>query len=533
MAERLVGCLLEYRQSEPLFKKLSDFTLKKRSDGWYIAVEQPGYLAFESPLGRLMDKEDDRSAETVEEFAARLADPQAGNRSGRMRFLQSAPFLLDLLEQRKDFRQQYQDTLLRWVALYRMSEILLAAVDLWNAPSLFEKPRLLLLRQRYRYLASLAQLTNRVDERRKYLPDYDYLIGSAREAYGHALVSKTDLVELALGQARPPEDKKEWELDDEVRLLILNDSELWPFAWKERSDTQAQFTDWLLRNWLLARDDLKGTIQVLRAVLLYKRSSGWPSVVVSRLVGWLLSWMHTFVIIGAFLIAVALIVPQLVNGWISRFASMPAANQGATLGYLLVLLALLSLGLAGLGLFGAVVLKELRGRQILYLLVLRVPAMALVGILAGAGLADAYIRFAFRGLDNLAPALLLAASALGLAFFYILFEVQVRVNNLAAALQRAVRLWLYGWASTIWMAVFTGAMADVIGLTRCSAEDLLVEGLCQLPGAWHGYLNLPRFAEYFGYRISFDYVLLVSTLALMVGVFTQIFWEDKAIAEPL
>jgi len=510
---------------------------------WILQVLLPLSLAFARPIGNLLalPEELGKGQTPFGEFSARLRELSTAVVEPLLIW---APFWLDAW-----LGQGWFNTWLPWemlLILYRFTEALLETIQEWHypAPQLNES-FLLLLRQRFRYLVGLQKSDSRNWKKR--LPDHESAVRRARQEYGEALLTKPDMAELAFGRAAMDAG---WSLDEEVQMLIFDRNHLWPFAFQEQVDRL--FTDRLVREWMLARDDISSATRVVQALLsrsavqfdaLTADSSGKSSIQTRQhslghsFFYWLLGNVRRLTILGALFAMFGLASGSILN--LSEVASIPVELLVAViwLMYVLALLSGLCLACVLAAMLGAVFRRKPTrlSRQSLYLLVVRIPAMGLVGVLAAAGLADAYINFAFNGFSGsvwLVSIVILLAS-LSAAYLYILLEVKTKVDDPKQARKRSCSLWWYGWAASFWLALFSAWSADAIGLTHC-------EPPCRPQAlnpciSWNGWSVIPlqHWTTLFGQRISLDYVVIVSALALLVGVFTQIFWEDKSIAEPL
>lgn len=383
---------------------------------------------------------------------------------------------------------------------YRLCEICLRALRIFDRNStLLKNTQWLLLRQRFRFLAPLT-LDPTVLE---ILPHRDRLVREARQAYGEGLVNNADEIALALSDAAQP---PRWDLDAEIKLLLLDeDGRRWPFAYQLPGDRH--YSERLVHRGLLARENVWAASEVVAKTLIPEGKFGRPrSILIFFLHRLHLVFFILTLLAAVMVFSVAFGYPIVSHGW--AWVSVALA-----LGFPLLIWLLPAL------------LQGFRGYS-LYPIALRVPAMSVVGILAIVGLADPVISFGFNALQEpLAVLLLVGASGLG-SLAYIFFEVQARVNDTCPAIGRALLLWSYSLASTFWLAFFTALIADPLRLTACDPKE--IGDACM-----NGMLVLNHMFSLGKYRISADFILVVTALALVIGVFTQIFWEDKAIAEPL
>jgi len=486
--------------------------LETNTNPWKLVCSKlPG--RFTVPLGRLAASDDQlrQNEETIDQIAERLANSA---NIWRFELVRWSPFWLDGLIHSEQIKERPAAEQL--LILYRLAQICLTTLNTWKNPPEMQTTRLLLLRQRYRYLAGMQILvTDKKDDLiTSLLTNYGWLIPQARQEYAQMLIDNTEEVELAFGAVKIHSG---WNLDQEIRLLLFKpDGKLWKFAGVNR--LARQLTDRIIQKWYLAQDDLGGTQDVLTR-LLFKEP---PYSLTARFFAHTTTYIKFSAMFGLGSIA-----------WASLF-DLSYNFQPSEILYVAYFLLVLSLVFLALVIFGVITAatsrRPLAFRQAFYPLAFRIPGMALVGSLAGAGLADAYIRYALTASNFPFASLVLMTFSLGAAFLYILFEVQARAKSPSVIGQRSLHIWSYGWSSTLLLTIFIAWLADPVGLTACKiGEDIG----CISSGLYAGKIGLTNYLPVLQNRISLDYVLIVSTVSLMVGVFTQIFWEDKSIAEPL
>jgi hypothetical protein len=91
------------------------------------------------------------------------------------------------------------------------------------------------------------------------------------------------------------------------------------------------------------------------------------------------------------------------------------------------------------------------------------------------------------------------------------------VADVRGAGRRALFIWAYALAAAFWIAFF--AAWFVAPLVLCDPE-----GCTLWPRSFTGLYNT---------TISTDFVFFIAPLALSIGVLTQLFWEETAVAEPI
>lgn len=488
--------------------------------------ETNSYNSAVVPVGEIFDRLKFYPESAIQNAARSFLVPI--HRETMLHFLELAPFCLCELATRDTLLGRARGSFENILILYRLSEIFLAAIELLREDAegqggQFQVPGILLLRQRYLYLAQLSPLSQPPDyDLNKFVSGYSIRIRRARQAYADILLNEEDRALLAFAEV---ENGHRWNLDGEVTLLICSFTrrqkttnehrseiiplELSPIPWPFAREIMADhiLTDVLLRRWFLAHDNLRGLSFCLPALYHGLRF-------IERLAAKLVVNIYALAGIGLLLFLAGFAFPQT--------TLFPLA--GILLGLLLPLVLLCALFFSK---------KPLSARQALYPLALRVPAMGLVGVLAIAGLMDPLVRFTLNGFDRFLPALFIFGTCMAAALAYIFFEVQTRTLVLGQAIRRAVYLGVCGLVSTLWLAAITGWLVDTIAISHCSPDDMAAGVQCVLVAPYGEVLQFTRHISLFGERISLDYLLLVGALALLVGVFTQIFWEDKAIAEPL
>lgn len=432
-----------------------------------------------------------------------------------------------------------------FLSLYRLVKTCLSAIDQFpdvgykNQPGVRFLPdslrsaRALLQRQHFLYLGILSWFAAReqtAEEDKKeisvqrYLPGLNSLVRLARREYASLLLDEEE--QAALAFSRVDCGGQVWDLDQEADLLLYAieldhggvprmSNRLWSFASETMQDRL--LTDMILRRWFLAHDDLAGAARVIQQLVRQQPGkvslASWLAGQVGRIYAWLGAGLVLLLLAGW---ATAAFPPRSVL--VVWLAPVPGLVVGLIFPMLIT---------------GVVIARSNAiSRQALYPLALRIPAMGLVGVLAMSGLADPLAKFCFNAF---APkvwgvGLFLVLVSLAAAFLYTFFEAHVRTGRRWKALLRAGRLWLVGWVSTLWLAMVSAAIADAIGLTACEPGAYSpTPGFCTSAGV----LTFHSGFFLWGLRFSYDYILVISAMALLVGVFTQIFWEDKAIAEPL
>ncbi len=497
-----------------------------------VLMEIPATGSYPSAwisMGRINDRNDYFRDEEIQNAAKALHD--CAERATILHVLRLASFWLS--------DQAEEEKLLGWergsfrnlLILYRLAEICLAAIDrlekeLDPVEVQFQAPAALLVRQRYLYLAQLPCLAEEAGEKlSEFVSGYRGLIRRARQAYARLLIEQEDQLSLAFAETRNLPDS--WSLDCEATLLIYVfkreeekpahvriTGQIWPFAQEVLADHF--LTDTLLRKWFLAHDNVAGAAECVKAF--YQEQKGWQrrAACILENTYW---WGGTGLLLFFAGMAATSLPPNL-----SALAQPILLVLGVLTGVAVPLASLVTIFRSK---------RPLSSRQSLYPLALRVPAMGLVGVVAIAGLVDAFVRFTLNGLERFWYAIFIIAACWIAAFAYIFFEVQTRTPAPSQAGRRALRLWSCGLISTTWLAILTGWLVDPVGLTRCAAEEQAVRGACELLPPYGQVLAMMRSVLFLGARISVDYILLVGAIALLVGVFTQIFWEDRAIAEPL
>lgn len=450
-----------------------------------------------------------------------------------------SPYWIGALSRQDRLLEQKKFSFLNLLILYRLIEVCLLAIAILEESSDKPDPRfqttlILLMRQRFLYLAQLSVTHDRPDKFDEYLPGYRSRIRAARREYAQVLLEQED--EAAQAFAQVESDDPLWDMDQEALLLLYQvrrqegvltfRTDIWDIAQRNMEDSL--LTDTLLRKWFLAHDSLNQTAHCVKAIYLNAH------VAKKR---WRECW-HKF-IAGRLASIYNLLALGLAFFFIWFFLSLPFFSQFRYIDVLryVILFASSVIGLVIplVATISSVVFSKQTfiSRQALYPLALRIPAMGLVGTLALAGLADAFVTYALNAFQYPGPASVIAVGSLAGSFLYIYFEVQTRVERKRQAIRRASCLWVKGLVATTWLAILTGWLADPVGLTECK-EALNVAGkICDLDPTYGMVIKLHRAVVLFGARLSFDYILMVTVLALLFGVFTQIFWEDKTIAEPL
>lgn len=419
--------------------------------------------------------------------------------------LKWSPFWLD-----DQFKKSSRSLSEKCIIFYRLADFFLALQQCIQ-PEFTLSTRLLLQRQRFRYIAALQPLE--MEQVHGILPYYNQMVREARQAYGKSLLYDADQTELAMLEAET-DCEPTLSADAEVEMLLYQPAQSSPLAawfkparmWKfsQFDSIDRLFSDLLIRRWMLNRDDLDGAARALQAILIADTRQ-------TNKGGDAPAWLWQ---IAAFL--VRFFNPLLILLAILCTLGMCTGNHPIFIGSLAA-----AIGLVAIILLPVQILtqKKLYATwQLLYPLALRIPGMGLVGILAVSGLADQYLVFsatAWQPKTSLAAWTLFSLCMVA-SFAYVTFEAQTRTHSWGEALLRSIQLWLFGWASTLYLSIFNSWLSSIIGVYDCS----------DMTGKWMS-------ASIGNVTVSVDNILIVGAVSLLVGVFTQIFWEDKAIAEPL
>ena len=520
------------RQTDPDWTAFADpntISLQPKGDGWQLEVKAVGIqsasLEFSLFVWRLQDPESVTLAKNLDAAVNELVNHE--QIYGVTEFLYWSPFWVETLqsEQLRGYDPNSDDDRL---IRYRLVEICLRAIEKkYPSPGPLAESHTLLLRQRYRLLASLDQS---MDQRKRL--SYDRLVREARAAYGQLLLDTLELAEQALALAAL--DDKQWSFDHEIEMLLLNqDEELWSFAYATEGDRR--FSHWLVQNGLLKRDNLPRATKTVAAFAAEPQTVGrgfadndatnsWRKKIANSF-----QYFHLWIICATLLGAVGVWLAG--SGFSFLFpGSFPGEEGIVNAGKLFLSVAFIG-GVIFPFLYWLLVWKLLNFRRSgLFPLAMRLPGMALVGILAIAGLSDLYSQFGVNAWTRpLAAWSVFLLSALG-ALLYLLFEALARVENFRWAWRRSVPLWAYGWSATFWLALLSAWLAAPIGLLACPD---ISSHLCLTSGPYHGQVEIVRSFTWAGQRVSMDLVFFLSALALLVGVLTQLFWADKAVTEPL
>ncbi len=416
--------------------------------------------------------------------------------------LRAAPFWLDAIPRGNLLAKP--DSFDGYLARCRLAEIGLAALDPaavgYDSPH-WEPARALLLRQQFRYLAALSGW----EDLPKRMPDYEQRMRAARAAWAGYLLERRDVVEQAFWLVDPSPGSA-WDIEAELRFLVFPrpGHELQPIAMTTATDRQV--TDAIVRRGFLGRNNVHDAAAVLAGTLAAGGGTGARiAPAVPRFYAWFIGWTA----VAALLFALGSAPAS--SRWVGTAAVVAGAAAAVAL---------------PVGLWAWVWARPGLARLSLYPLALRVPALALLGLSVVAGISG-YLPYAFNAWDSPYVATAVSLASLGVTFGYILFETLARVEDRRVAARRALWLTAYLAAATFWLALLVGLFADPVGMTLCVDQG---------PGdgcSADGRLFLARYVYLFRTRVSVDFVFFVGALSLMVGLLTQLFWEEKSVAEPL
>lgn len=458
-------------------------------------VASSGALSITVPTGQLINRDMELSSggsHPVNTMPSELWTENSRQPYAVALFLRAAPFWLD--KPGTDWLpggidpDEFQGLLIR----YRLAEICLRALPASPMPiDNAAQTERLLQRQRYRYLTALQPADDAEDPMlSSYLPKYPGLVRAARVEWYEALINQTDDTALAFEQAKPPTGDA-WDMEAEIRHLVFYPSGHHPAPYAFDSAADRRLSDIIIRRGFLARNNLPDANHAVAAYLADERLRAW----LPRFHHWFILWAA--VAAGGFWLAGNGWLPRGAGGWVVPAAAVP-----------------------GLGLpvaFWVALWRNSRLKKaILYPPALRVPGLALLGgLVVASGMFD-YLAYAVNAWDTPWAAWLLAIGAPLVTFIYITSETLARTNDSRVAGRRALLLTAYLWSAVFWLAVLVGWLAGAMGMAVCAGS-----------GQWR-FVTMPG-----GVCVSMDLVFIIASLALLIGLLTQLFWEDKSVAEPL
>lgn len=307
-----------------------------------------------------------------------------------------------------------------------------------------------------------------------------------------------------------------------------------------------RFLDRLARGWFLPRYDLPSVSRLIRDQIragggprwlgwIYRSSVGMPWLLVELsalllMAGVWLGSASSAQVAGAWVIWSALGIAALVTrlawplvgimGLVLLVADWSLATGSLVWSYGLVVLGTVG---ALLSVFCVLYAIWRLGRSALYPFSIRLAAGTFVGLVALSGLSDQFADFTFKALCTAehpcgwVGSLLLLGISLAAALIYMFSDALNQVNDRRLAWQRSWRLFRFGWAQSTLFAAATSWLAA----GRAIPTHLPgTPGPCRVLPVWLGGLYP-------------DYLLSAGVLALVVGVLTQIMWEDRPIPGPL
>ncbi|MDH7487496.1 MAG: hypothetical protein QHJ81_14630 [Anaerolineae bacterium] len=268
-----------------------------------------------------------------------------------------------------------------------------------------------------------------------------------------------------------------------------------------------RFLDRLARGWFLPRYDLPNISRLIGDQI---DAAGGP-----RWLGWMYrSWSR---MPGLWVELSALLL--MAGAWLG---SASQAQEGFLRTLCIVLVVLGGAG-ALLGVAGVLSGMWRLGRRALYPFSVRLAAGTFAGLVVLSGLSDHLADYMFKAFCTtgqscryVGSVLLLVISGVA-ALVYMFSDALSQINDRRLACQRAVRLFLFGWAqSTLFAAATSWLAANRVIPTQLAGTS----APCRVLHLWAGDLYP-------------DYLVSAGVLALVVGVLTQILWEDRPIPEPL
>lgn len=489
-----------FRDDEPLhFKILSlaeDWVLK-----WKIISGD-----IESAVGDLLTKASQKRYD-YHGFAEGIFNQFRSNPQELRCFLRIFPSFLDhMMINREKYLKGNSDSQRRLI-FYRLCELFFSLLEVftvhYDLDWELKATKMLLTRQRFRLLAGFVTAGEQDEKMRMRIFDFNAKLKSAHRDYLDVLLNRTDDLQRVFSMI-PNRKAIKHHLDHEADLLVINPmadhrkEKVWSFL---LNDGEGQsWIDLILKKWYLAKNQIIKSNSIVSLMISALSSSFW-GVVYSVL-------LYVF--------------------GFSSFGSLLFIAFDLQTPFLISILIGLVLPLFGLFIF-SLSLKGILTTQVLYPFALRIPAMSMVGMLGVIGLVDPIVKFGYVAFtkENWRVSVGFVVIALLLSFAYIYFEVSVRTKHTGKSLMRSFVIFFYGLGSTFWVSIFAAWFTDAIGFT----DGVLVSSASQAENMVE-YLFHQHFL-FWGYSISIDFVFFISALAFLIGVFTQIFWEDKSISEPL
>ncbi len=262
--------------------------------------------------------------------------------------------------------------------------------------------------------------------------------------------------------------------------------------------------DYLLRRFYLYHDDLTGVSRYLSTLAKRKKSNG-GNRILRNFIAFFIQWGRQGIILSAILFFLFVFSP-------TTFFS---TSHRPAIDFMVAIFLLISLIVPTLAMLAAWFEKPFHWMyQMFYPFAMRVPAMIVVGTFATNQLLHV------GDIVDLPPGLeilivvFLAAASLG----YMLTEVGSKKLPNLNIFYRCLALFLYTAAISTWVSVIN-IFFDMFYNFR---SDYLLGGTGIITLALESIAKIPIL-----------HLMIYIGLILMIGVFTQIFWEDRSLAEPL
>ncbi len=377
------------------------------------------------------------------------------------------------------------------LVLYRILAIFYAYLEAEDRQDVFQLTRCLLSRQLFRLATTLYVFggNGKIDEKQ------EADIRKWRKIYGNYLALQPDITRLALNEGENTEAGLGLSFEDEAKMLLFYETKIEKLKKVANSTIgDRDLSDLLIRKYMLSTDDLWGVGREITHLVSFRNNGN----------GNLRNLMiRTFLPTFPFLVITSAIL-AILSYWSLTLPDLGWDTFDPPMKYSILATSSLCIFVAAWVMF-IIIFLTTSGYwkyKLVYLLAIRVPAMNFVGAIAILGLGEKILKFA-GGLPK--DSLLIVLLGLLLpSLVYIFGEISTRNQSTPTLILRTLFITAYSYSFSVLIASILVTVTPSLGVI--SPQDI-------------------------SQPVSF--VMIVGALLMMIGVFTQIFWEEKSLIDPL